>query len=261
MSGLSVCAALCLGAVLALVLNPVLPPLLRLLGLQRVNYSGDPILTGAGLGFVLAALPLLLLERRDLPVLVALCAFAALGFLDDRWGATQFKGFRGHLGALRRGVVTSGLVKAIGGAAVALALGLWMKRGWTALPAALLIALGANLFNLLDLRPLRALKALWLLGSPAALLGSPVIGLCLGYSLPYARREGRREWMLGDTGSNALGAAVGCAAASRLPLAGQVLGGLVLIAIHFWAERHSLTAWIEAHSIARRIDDWGWRRR
>ena len=43
--------------------------------------------------------------------------FGFIGLLDDLVGATSTKGFKGHLGALRHGNVTTGLVKLVWGGA------------------------------------------------------------------------------------------------------------------------------------------------
>src|SRR5207249_359864 len=124
----------------------------------------------------------------------------------------EFRGLRGHLAALRGGRVTTGLLKAGGG----LALGAWIgsRLSPTAgvVLAAPLIALSANAMNLLDLRPLRALKLFWLLGAAMVWGGSPPLAQLLGLSVPYARLEAGRAVMLGDTGANALGGVLGVTA-------------------------------------------------
>jgi UDP-N-acetylmuramyl pentapeptide phosphotransferase/UDP-N-acetylglucosamine-1-phosphate transferase len=125
--------------------------------------------------------------------------------------------------------------------------------------SALLIALSANLLNLLDLRPLRTLKGFWLLSAGLLWAADPLLSLLWGLSLPYARLEARRRVMLGDTGANALGGVVGVSAALLLPLWAQAAVVALLLGFHLWAEKHSLSAWIEAHAWARRIDGWGWR--
>jgi ribonuclease BN (tRNA processing enzyme)/UDP-N-acetylmuramyl pentapeptide phosphotransferase/UDP-N-acetylglucosamine-1-phosphate transferase len=247
------------GLVAGALLGRVLPDLLRGLGLERRNYRDEWVPTAGGLLFAFAALMWIgfefAIEVRA--TAVAALGFALLGLLDDRWGADGPKGLRGHLGALASGRLTTGLLKLAGGLALALALGYWLRRGWEAPAAAVLIALCANTFNLLDLRPLRALKMFWLLGVPLALAGSPVIAQFLGLSLPYAWLESRRRVMLGDTGANLLGGALGTAAAALLPAEAVLGASALLAAFHLWAERHSLTVWIAARPWARALDDWG----
>ncbi len=84
---------------------------------------------------------------------------AAFGGYDDLAGSGSRRGFRGHLGALARGEVTTGAVKLGGIGATGLASAALLGGG----PAdvvvnAGLVAGGANLLNLFDLRPGRALK-------------------------------------------------------------------------------------------------------
>lgn len=248
------------GFLVGRVLAPLLPRVLRGLGLERTNYQGQPIGTGAGLLFVLAALPWPIVGgAHDLQPVVAVLGYGALGFIDDRWGTAEFKGLRGHLRALGKGRVTTGLIKAAGGALLALALALSLRvSGWSVV-SALLIALSANLLNLLDLRPLRTLKGFWLLSAGLLWAGPPLLSLLWGLSLPYARLEASRRVMLGDTGANAFGGVVGVSAALVLPLWTQAVCVALLLAFHLWAEKHSLSAWIEARTWARRIDGWGWR--
>jgi hypothetical protein len=88
-----------------------------------------------------------------------------------------------------------------------------------------------------------------------------VLPLCyavmLGATFTYARAEGRRQVMLGDAGSNLMGAAIGVTGVLALPSYGQWILAALLAAFHFWAEKHSLTAWIAARPWARAIDQWG----
>jgi UDP-GlcNAc:undecaprenyl-phosphate GlcNAc-1-phosphate transferase len=247
------------GAIAGSILTPMLPAALRGLGLERRNYQGDPIGAGAGLLFALGALPWLWLPFPGHQRLAAAAAvgFGALGFIDDRWGTAEFKGLRGHLGALRKRRLTTGLLKAVAGLTLAGALAWILHSDWRAVPAAALIALSANLLNLLDLRPLRTLKAFWLFSLPLLVVAPPVLWASVGLSVPYAGLEAKRRVMLGDTGANLLGGLVGCLAAIALPPLAQAILVLLLAAFHAWAERHSLTAWIAEHAWARAIDDWG----
>jgi len=250
------------GAALAGVpLGLLAPALLRRLGLERANFQGVPICTGGGLLFLLSALAWLPLATGSGERAAALAAagFALLGLIDDRWGTAEFKGLRGHLRALKQGRLTTGLLKAAGGGAIALAVTSQLRPLPEALVSAALVALAANLFNLLDLRPLRALKAFWLLGGALAWSGPLLLAAVLGLSVPYARLEARREVMLGDTGANGLGALLGVSAVLALPFWAQGAALALLLLFHVWAEKHSLSRWIEARPWARAIDGWGWR--
>src|SRR4029077_12794478 len=142
--------------------------------LERVNYRGRVIFTAAGLVIVMAVLiveaarsGLGAIGLGDEPganaarplVLCAAFGFGLLGFLDDVLGGDD-RGFRGHLRALAHGRLTSGMVKLLGAAASALVLA--AAPGvvtWQRLFAdAVLIALAANLANLLDRAPGRVIK-------------------------------------------------------------------------------------------------------
>src|SRR4051812_49673858 len=110
--------------------------------------------------------------RQWLPYLLGI---AFLGFLDDALGRGEAvatpRGWGGHWAALRAGSLSTGAIKAIG--ALALAAYVVSGRGlesWRYIADVLLLVLTTNLFNLLDLRPGRAEKALALLAA----------GLCLG---------------------------------------------------------------------------------
>jgi hypothetical protein len=152
-------------------------------------------------------------------------AVAALGLADDLWSGPE-RGFRAHL----RGGRTTGVLKLIG----IPALGLIATRR---VSGALLVGLAANAVNQLDTRPGRALKAYLLAAIPLrAPLGVAVL------LLPYDLRE---MAMLGDAGSNALGALLGLNSVRRFTGRGRwaaigALAGLTLV-----GERTSIGAWVE----------------
>jgi UDP-N-acetylmuramyl pentapeptide phosphotransferase/UDP-N-acetylglucosamine-1-phosphate transferase len=250
---------------------PLVLWVLRRPSLLQTNFEGRPIPTAGGLLFLVVS-PLCLgipfdgegnrlAASEGAWVVYAVAGFALLGAVDDRWGTPEFRGLGGHLRALRSGRLTTGAIKAIGGGTLAIALSLGLRAGGTErCVAALLIALAANTLNLLDRRPLRALKGFWLPAGALCLAGAAPLGVLLGASIPYCLAERRRRVMLGDTGANALGGAVGTAAAVLLPIVAQVAVVGVLLAFHLWAERNSLTAWIEARPWARALDQAGWDR-
>jgi len=205
---------------------------------HRARQLGDALLACGPLGVNHRGLRLPLVGwsvglRRD----PAVALVAALGLADDLWSGPE-RGFRAHLEAGR----TTGVLKLLGIPLV----GLVATRK---LSGALVVGLTANFANQLDTRPGRALKA-YLVGALAvrAPLGCAVL------LLPYDLRE---KVMLGDAGSNALGAMLGLSSVSRLTgksrwLAIGALAGLTLL-----GERRSLGELIEQAPGLRALDRLG----
>lgn len=192
--------------------------------------------------------------------------FALLGLLDDVVGTHEFKGFRGHLRALRSGRVTTGLVKLVGGGIVALvAVGTTCNSSLlhTVLGGAV-VALGANTANLFDRAPGRttkvsilALALLWLGVPEARQLGGVGAPAMVGAAVGLLWFDLREELMLGDAGANPLGAALGFGAA--LTLSTPVLAGVAigLVACNLAGERVSFSRVIAANPVLARLDGLG----
>ena len=180
-------------------------------GPLAVNYRGNR-LPVVGWAFAL--------RRRP-----AVAAVAAIGLADDLWSGPE-RGFRAHLRAGRTtGVLKLVCIPLIGYAAT--------RR----VSGALLVGLAANGLNQLDTRPGRALKAY----VAASLVVDSPRGLAV-LLLPYDLRE---MTMLGDAGSNALGALLGLNSVERFTgrdrwAAIGALAGLTLL-----GERTSLGSLIE----------------
>ncbi|MBC7372431.1 MAG: hypothetical protein H7323_00375 [Frankiales bacterium] len=187
---------------------------------QRTNHRGATVSLLSGPALALAAA-----VAADLPrtaATVAALGAGAVGAYDDaRGGRDQAKGFRGHAAALRQGRLTGGAVKVLGiGATGLTAAALAGRRDL--LVSGAVVAAGANLLNLLDLRPGRALKA----GALAALaLRQPGPAVAAAALLPSDLGE---RTMLGDCGANALGAVLGLALLQRTP-ARPALAALVAV--------------------------------
>ena len=79
-----------------------------------------------------------------------------------------------------------------------------------------LIARGANLLNLFDLRPGRAIKVAVIAGGPLAAAGGAAAAPLAAAAALLRDDLGERS-MLGDAGANALGAMLGAAAVTSLP--------------------------------------------
>ncbi|MDT5030373.1 MAG: hypothetical protein QOC94_544 [Actinoplanes sp.] len=241
---------------------------------RTVTLAGGPALAaGATLGAVAGAPSIAVAAAA----LVAGAASGAVGFYDDIAGnrpeQKAAKGFRGHLAALREGRVTSGLIK-IGGVGVAglaaAALlcadqGVASRRRGGAVRAGADVLLGAgviagtaNLLNLLDLRPGRALKAAALIAAPLALGGAGgVAAATLGAGAALAPADLGEEIMLGDAGANALGALLGVALAAKTGTAGRALALTVLAALTAASERVSFTKVIQDRPWLRTLDELG----
>ncbi len=159
----------------------------------------------------------------------SVAGIAGLGLVDDLWSGPE-RGFRAHL----RGGGTTGLLKAIGIPALALA-------ATRSLRGALLVSLAANGLNQLDTRPGRGLKA-FLFGAAAtggpARAYAPVAVLLAPYDLCEMT-------MLGDAGSNALGAVLGYGSVARLTARGQRLAIAALAGLTVVGELRSLGELIE----------------
>jgi len=197
------------------------------------------------------------LGRNDLALTVAGLGGAGFGVLDDLRGSAKRRGLRGHLGALAHGEVTTGTVKLAGLAVTGLAAAL-LEGGEPADVAinAGLVAGGANLLNLFDLRPGRAIKVAALAATGIAassvsragarLTGLQAVAAPAGAALGLLPEDLRERAMLGDAGANALGAMLGAAAAHALPRGARagVLAGIVALTVA--SEKVSFTKVIAA---------------
>lgn len=268
-----------IGSAASLRLGRALPPALRE-SWARINHAGRPITLLEGPAWTLGVLAgHLVLEAmrstRDrrtagtptrsvaaLPVVAA--STAALGALDDLMGSSTSKGLGGHLGALRRGEVTTGTLKVVGLVVVGVAGATLVDRSAhragilrTALGGAV-IAGAANVVNLFDLRPGRALKVMVAAGSMLALgSGSSAAAAAVGASLGVIRDDLAARSMLGDTGANAAGAVIGLAVVEHSGVPGRALALAGLAALTLASERVSFSAVIEANPLLRRLDHWG----
>lgn len=218
--------------------------------LERVNFRGRTVSLRGGVGVAAGAVAASAQLGRALgagagtrPAVAAVAATGAAGaagLIDDldagaHDGQTPAKGLKGHLSALARGRVTTGAVKIAVIGSGALVAGVLLARHRAAAPlrrpaataldavvSAVTIASWADVHNLLDLRPGRALKAAALLTAPlladrrpAAAASRALAAGCLGAAAAALPGDLMEETMLGDTGANALGALAGTALAAH----------------------------------------------
>ncbi len=234
---------------------------------DRTNHAGATVTLLEGPVYaVAAALGGLAAGPAALPVVTVSLGAGAFGALDDLTGDATSKGLKGHLGALSRGEVTTGAVKIVGLAATGLVGAGLTDRGSGRGPLATLVggaavAGAANIANLLDLRPGRALKAVAIaavpLTLPSSAAGAATAAAALGAALGAAPADLRGESMLGDTGANAAGALLGLALVERLGLGGRLAVLGVTVGLTVISERVSFSAVIDGTPVLRRLDRWG----
>lgn len=266
-----------------------------------VSLRGGVAMAGAAVASAAVASALSDQPRAALGGVVASLGGGLAGYIDDvdqgaHDGGKVAKGLKGHLGALAHGQVTTGVIKIAGIGASALAASALVGSKATSVGTkaadlvlnAVLIAGTANLANLLDLRPGRALKATVLVAAPLSYLS------CAGAKAPASGASGapsakpvspaspasaqrllasglnaaaitalvedlQETTMLGDTGANAAGALLGTALAAndswKLRL-GAALGVVSLILV---SEKVSFSKVIAANPALNWLDQL-WRR-
>ena len=231
---------------------------------ERINHRGGTVTLAAGPALaagaaVGAALAPGVTPRVRLAGVTLASAVGSVGLYDDLTGSSASKGLRGHLSALRRGEVTSGVVKvAVIGASGLAAAAAVSDDPLDALIGGAAVAGHANLLNLLDLRPGRALKvglihAPFVLTGPAR--GVAAAGLGAGAAL-LADDLGERT-MLGDAGANALGAALGLALVARAGRTARLIHLGAVTALILSSEKVSFTQVIGRTPVLRELDQLG----
>lgn len=268
-----------------------------------VSLRGGVAMAGAAVASAAVASALSDQPRAALGGVVASLGGGVAGYIDDvdqgaHDGGKVAKGLKGHLGALAHGQVTTGVIKIAGIGASALAASALVGSKATSVGGkvsdlalnTVLIAGTANLANLLDLRPGRALKATVLVATPlsyfsCAAAKTPASGAsgaasatpaapasASGASAQRLLASGlnaaaitalvedlQETTMLGDTGANAAGALLGTSLAAndswKLRL-GTALGvvGLILA-----SEKVSFSKVIAANPALNWLDQL-WRR-
>lgn len=274
-----------------------------------VSLRGGVAMAGASVASAAVASAFSDQPRAALGGLVASLGGGLAGYIDDvdqgaHDGGKVAKGLKGHLGALAHGQVTTGVIKIAGIGASALAASALVGSKATSMGGkvadlalnTVLIAGTANLANLLDLRPGRALKATVLVATPlsyfscaaaktsasgasvtsatpAAASAKPVspastsgasaqrlLASGLNAAAITALVEDLQETtMLGDTGANAAGALLGTSLAandSRKLRLGTTLGVVGLILA---SEKVSFSKVIAANPALNWLDQL-WRR-
>lgn len=236
----------------------------------RTNYRGREVVSSGGVvlagPLAVGTVAVMLTGRSsDVAVTMLWCASAMglLGFVDDVYGDRRAGGLLGHARELLRGHMTTGMLKAGGGAVLGLvaAWSLGLRGGWIVVGGAV-VALSANMANLLDLRPGRTIKV-WLLGVVVLALsgvwggGQTVLAALIGGATVFGAVELRERIMLGDAGANLLGAVAGVGAIAALEATALLAALGTLVALTLASEMISFSRVIEGVPPLRWIDGLG----
>ncbi len=267
------------GAAAALIVWSLLRTAFDVPVFARENVRGRTVSTGAGVVIMVGALAVDGVARlaeasganlgadtsegRHLAVLLGL-GMAFLGLLDDLGGVGESGGFRGHLLALARGRLTTGAVKLFAGAALAISVVSAIEPGAVGrlVADAALVALAANLANLLDRAPGRVTKAglvafvtlLAVMGLPGELAG---VALVVGGAAGLLWPDVREDLMLGDAGANALGAVLGLGVVLVCTPTTRTVALVVVVALNLLSEVVSFSRLIERVPPLRALDRVG----
>lgn len=268
-----------------------------------VSLRGGVAMAGASVASAAVASAFSDQPRAALGGLVASLGGGLAGYIDDvdqgaHDGGKVAKGLKGHLGALAHGQVTTGVIKIAGIGASALAASALVGSKATSMGGkvadlalnTVLIAGAANLANLLDLRPGRALKATVLVaaplsyfscavaktpawetsGAPSATPAAPasasgasaqrLLASGLNAAAITALVEDLQETtMLGDTGANAAGALLGTSLAANDSWKLRLGAALGVVGLILASEKVSFSKVIAANPALNWLDQL-WRR-
>lgn len=240
---------------------------------KEENFLKQDVITSSGVVFLAFLVfytvylfiygQVLVLKGWPYSILIIGFGMGVLGFLDDMFGDHKVRGFAGHFGSLAKGKVTTGLMKAVFGFTLSFLVAFLASDGLVEIFVnAFILALTMNFFNLLDLRPGRTIKA-FLLSALLIFLFSGVEGLWI-VSLPVLAPVLILLWldlkllsMLGDTGSNFLGALIGVWVVYSFSVKVNLAILLSLIIIHLYSEKHSINTFISNNKILSWVDNLG----
>jgi len=194
-------------------------------------------------------------------ILIGLVAVFLAGLYDDS-RPHRTRGIRNQITAVRRGEITAGVVKLVVIVAAS-AFTAWMlgARGAGFVAGAAVIAGCANLWNLLDVRPGRSLKAFI---PPAIALAATTgdaaawvfAGLAATATLALPFDLGERG-MLGDCGANVLGFVIGVGTFLVLPTVWLWVVLAALVVLHVAADTVTLSKLIDRTPPLRWVDGLG----
>lgn len=248
----------------------------------RENYRGARLPVGVGMVLIASLLAVegalavlgVLLEDEGLALdgprastLLVVLSLGLLGLIDDLVGDAETKGFRGHLSSVLNGQLTTGGLKMFGGGLAALIVcapyaGTGNLSVLRLIVDAALVALSANVGNLLDRRPGRVIKVstfIFVVVLASASFSRPMMGpaIVFGAGATLLWGDLREQFMLGDVGANVLGGVVGLAIVMNSGPWTRSIAALCALSLNLIAERVSFSSVIDRVGILRTIDRVG----
>ena len=183
--------------------------------------------------------------------------FCLIGFLDDTFGSGAYRGIRGHLTALRKGIVTTGLIKLLASPVMAAtyAFVTYGTANWLSYLYITMIAASSNVFNLLDLRPGRSqgFAIVTLLAILPVFHSSLTLGAILIIAVTIIP-DARAKVMMGDAGAIAIGCAIALVIIASSNITLSVTYTLVAVFLNLLAERFSLGKLIAGNGVLSKLD-------
>jgi UDP-GlcNAc:undecaprenyl-phosphate GlcNAc-1-phosphate transferase len=238
-------------------------------GLTKPNFKGKEIPVGMGIILPLSTVLLVPLSFGSEATLEYLLQAAILllislaGWRDDQKGNDEAKGLKGHLQLWwNKGKWSTAMSKAA--TAMVIAMGVSLLNSSSLLLFILhivLLLLFTNFINLLDLRPGRALKVFFM-NVIILVVIYPQIPIILWIPISVAAlflliRDLGEQIMIGDAGSNCLGMALGYWTVLYASIELKTILAILLIAVHVYAEKRSITGLIRRIPFLHWIDMLG----
>ncbi len=224
----------------------------------RLNFIGESIPVVYGVVPALALSTLMILEHpTGWSACMLVGGYCLVGLLDDMFGSGAYRGIRGHLTALRGGVVTTGLIKLVASPVMAAIYAMFTfgMDNWKAYVYITMIAASSNVFNLLDLRPGRSqgFAILVLLAVLPFIPTSLVLAAVLILAITIIP-DARARVMIGDAGAIAIGCTLALVviASSNMTLCAAYT--VITVGINLVAEKYSLGKLITGNHVLRKLD-------
>lgn len=250
------------------------------LNLTVNNYRDKEVVRSLGIAIVLvlAILSLInklvfgMLIKKPLLIIVGISIILGIvGLIDDIFGTDEYRGLYGHIKALFKGKFTTGLFKAVTGLVLGIYIAFLFSDSLIELVVkALVFTLSVNLFNLLDLRPGRALKIYFFgliiliyIGFRRFFVSEfDIYNIFLAFIAVFPAPaliyyDLREKAMLGDAGSNILGGLFGFILILFLSFNYLAFTLVILVVLHVIAEIWSFSTIIENNRLLRWFDNLG----